>query len=163
MRGNNVAIGNNVTIYPQVSIGEGCRILDGVVLGRLPLSTGNVIRPLPDEHLPLHVGAGSVIGCNSILYTGVTLGEKVLICDSSNIREGSVLEDHVFLARCVMVNSNNHIGSRTRVMDSTYLAGNMVVEEDVFIGMGVISSNDPNVYLSRFGFGKHHFQGPTIR
>ena len=54
-----------------------------LTISRLPLSTGNVIRPLPDEHLPLHGGAGSVIGRNSILHTGVTLGEKVLIIDLS--------------------------------------------------------------------------------
>lgn len=74
--GNNVEISNNVTIYPQVAIGEDCKILDGTVLDRLPLSTGNVIRPLPDDYLPLYIGDGSVIGCNSVLYTGVTLGKK---------------------------------------------------------------------------------------
>ena len=113
-----------------------------LTISRLPLSTGNVIRPLPDEHLPLHGGAGSVIGRNSILHTGVTLGEKVLICDSSNIREGSVLEGHVLLARCVMVNSDKHIGSRIRVMDSTYLAGTSINTKKTTITHYVIEIKD---------------------
>jgi len=38
--GDKVTIGNNVTIYPKVSIGDDCQILDGAVIGRLPISAG---------------------------------------------------------------------------------------------------------------------------
>jgi acetyltransferase-like isoleucine patch superfamily enzyme len=163
MVGRNVTIGNNVTVYPQVTIEDGCRILDGAVIGRLPISTGNVNRPVRTEYLPLRIGAGSVIGCNSVLYTGVTLGQRVLICDLSVVREGSVLEDGVVLARAVMVNYNTHIGRRTRIMDLTELPGSMLVEEDVFISTGVSMANDNNIYLTRFGLMDLQPRGPTIR
>jgi len=161
--GSNVIIGNNVTFYPQVIIEDGCRIMDGAVLGRPPLSTGNTNRKAEAKYAPTRMGAGSIIGCNSVLYTGVTLKNKVLINDVSVVREGSVLEDNVVLARAVMVNYDTYIGKRTRVMDLTELPGSMVIEEDVFISTGVSIANDNNVYLSRFGLVDLQIKGPTIR
>jgi acetyltransferase-like isoleucine patch superfamily enzyme len=161
--GNNVSIGNNVTIYPQVSIDDNCTILDGVVIGRLPISTANVNRPVSSEYVEVVIGAGSVIGCNSVIYTGVILGKEVLICDLSVVREGSVLEDQVVLARGVMVNYGMHIGRRTRIMDLTELPGDMIIEDNVFIGPNVSIANTPNVYLARFGIEELDIRGPTIR
>jgi len=161
--GSNIVIGNNVTIYPQVVIEDGSRIMDGAVLGRLPLSTGNTNRPIASQSSTTRIGAGSIIGCNSVLYTGVTLGKKVLISDVSVVREGSFLDDNVVLARSVMVNYDTHIGKRTRIMDLTELPGSMVVEEDVFISTGVSMANDNNIYLTRFGLAELEVKGPTIR
>jgi acetyltransferase-like isoleucine patch superfamily enzyme len=161
--GDNIVIGNNVTVYPQVIIEDGCHIMDGVVLGRLPLSAGNTNRQVKTEYSTTRVGEGSIIGCNSILYTGVTLGKRVLINDLSVVREGSILDDNVVLARCVMVNYDTHVGKRTRVMDLTELPGSMMIEEDVFISTGVSIANDNNIYLTRFGLADLHVKGPTIR
>jgi len=161
--GNNIVIGNNVTVYPQVVIEDGCQIMDGVVLGRLPLSTGNTNRHVASQYSTTCIGEGSIIGCNSVLYTGVTLGKRVLICDLSVVREGSILDDNVVLARSVMVNYDTHIGKRTRIMDLTELPGSMVIEEDVFISTGVSMANDNNIYLTRFGLVDLQVKGPTIR
>ena len=161
--GNNIVIGNNVTIYPQVVIEDGCHIMDGVVLGRLPLSAGNTNRHVASQYSTTRIGEGSIIGCNSVLYTGVTLGRSVLICDLSVVREGSILDDNVVLARSVMVNYDTHIGKRTRIMDLTELPGSMVIEEDVFISTGVSMANDNNIYLTRFGLVDLQVKGPTIR
>jgi acetyltransferase-like isoleucine patch superfamily enzyme len=147
--GDNVTIGNNVTVYPKVSIGDGCRILDGAVIGRLPISTGGTTLPLPTEYLPVQIGLGCVIGCNSILYTDVTLGEQVLIGDLSTVREGSVLEDLVVIGQHVTVHHHGHIGKRTRVSYLCIVGG--TIEEDVFIGPGLSAADDNNIYLSRFG------------
>jgi acetyltransferase-like isoleucine patch superfamily enzyme len=55
------------------------------------------------------------------------------------------------------------IGNRSRIQDQVHLVGNLVVEEDVFIGMGVMTSNDNNVYLARFGLTSLDLHGPIIR
>lgn len=162
--GNNVTIGNNVTVYPKVRIGDGCQILDGAVIGRLPIAAGVTNRPLTKEYLPVEIGPGCVIGCNAVLYTGVTLGKEVLICDLSSVREGCVLDDQVVLGRGVMVNYETRIGKRSRIMDLTHLTGNMVIEEDVFVSLCVGMANDNDVYLRRFDFPvSRPVQGPTIR
>jgi acetyltransferase-like isoleucine patch superfamily enzyme len=161
--GDAVIIGNNVTVYPHVRIGDGSRVLDGAVLGRLPISTGNTNRRLTKDYLPVRIGPGCVIGCNSVLYTGVTLGMQVLICDLASVREGSVLEDQVVLGRGVMVNYDSRIGKRTRIIDLTIVTGNTVIEEDVFISCEVSMANDNDVYLARFGLSPHRLRGPIIR
>jgi acetyltransferase-like isoleucine patch superfamily enzyme len=161
--GDNVTIGNNVTLYPKVNIGDNCRILDGAVIGRLPISAGNTNLPLLDDYRPVEIGPGSVIGCNAVLYTGITLGKQVLICDLSSVREGCVLHDQVVLGRGVLVNYDTQIGKRSRIMDSTHITGNMVIEEDVFISCAVATTNDNDVYLTRFGSSSHQVQGPIVR
>ncbi len=159
--GHNVTIGNNVTIYPKVTIGDDCRILDGAVIGRLPISTGSTTRPLTTEYLPLQIGPGCVIGCNSVLYTNVTLGERVLVCDLCIIREGAVLEDLVILGGGVVVHRGTRVGKRTRVIYFSTVAG--TIEEDVYIGPGLNLADDNDIYLTRFGLESPPVQPPTIR
>jgi acetyltransferase-like isoleucine patch superfamily enzyme len=159
--GDNVTIGNNVTIYPRVSIGDNCRILDGAVIGRLPISTGNTNLPLVADYLPVEVGPGCVIGCNSVLYTGVTLLNRVLICDLCVVREGVVLEDMVVLGGCVYVHREVRIGRRTRILPFGTVA--CIVEEDVFVASGLESADDNSVYLTRFGLQSPQIQTPIVR
>jgi acetyltransferase-like isoleucine patch superfamily enzyme len=159
-----VIIGNHVTIYPQVSIEDNTRVMDGSVIGRLTHRTHSVTRPTPPSYQPLVIGADSVIGCNVVLYTGVTIGREVLLADGVSIREDCVLGDLVFLGRSVMVNYNAKIGKRTRIMDLTYIVGNMTIGEDCFIAMLTSTANDNDIYLRRFGLHGHDedFNGPNI-
>lgn len=161
--GDNVIIGNNVSFYPHVRIGDNSRVLDGAVIGRLPISTGNTNRPLTSEYLPVNIGPGCVIGCNVVLYTGITLGAQVLICDLTSVREGCVLEDSVVLGRGVMINYETRIGKRTRIQDQANITGNTLIESDVFVSMNVATANDNDIYLTRFGLKPYHFRGPIIR
>jgi acetyltransferase-like isoleucine patch superfamily enzyme len=147
--GDNVVIGNNVTVYPKVSIGDGCRILDGTVIGRLPIPTGGTTLPLPTEYSPVRIGPGCVIGCNSVIYTDVTLGEEVLIGDLAAVREGNVLEDMVVIGQHTTVHHHGHIGKRSRISYLCIVGG--IIDEDVFVGPGLNAADDNNVYLSRFG------------
>jgi acetyltransferase-like isoleucine patch superfamily enzyme len=160
--GMDVTLGNNVTVYPGVHIGDGCRIFDGAVLGRPPRSAGNTNRPLAAPR-PLLIGPGSIIGANAVLYTGITVGARVLIGDLATIREGCVLADQVVAGRGVMIMYDTTIGERTRVIDGAILTGNMQVEADVFIGPGVRSVNDNDVYLKRFGLAPFQVRGPIVR
>lgn len=95
--GEGVVIGNNVTIYPKVTIGAGTRILDNAVIGRLPISTGNANRHVESSYKSLVIGEGCVIGVSSVLYTGIQVGNHVLIGDLARIREGCRFEDSVVI------------------------------------------------------------------
>jgi acetyltransferase-like isoleucine patch superfamily enzyme len=156
-------IGNHVTIYPRVRVGEEAIILDGAVLGRLPISNATSTRPIPNDFSDLTIGAGSIIGCNSVIYTGSRIGSQVLIGDQASLREGSEIGDQVIIGRGVQMLYECKIGNRSRIQDQVHLVGNLVVEEDVFIGMGVMTSNDNNVYLARFGLTGLDLHGPIIR
>ncbi len=156
-------LGNWVTIYPRVHLGSETTVMDGVVLGRPPIPNATVTRPVRTEFLDLAIGAGTIIGCNSVIYTGTRIGKRVLIGDLASIREGCSIGDDVIIGRGVMVLYNCQIGARSRIQDQAHLVGNMIIEEDVFIGMGVTSTNDDEVYVNRFGHSKLNLQGPTIR
>jgi acetyltransferase-like isoleucine patch superfamily enzyme len=159
--GDNVTIGDNVTVFSKVNIGDSCRILGGVVVGRLPISAGNTNRPLLTDYLPVEIGPGCVVGCNSVLYTGVTLGEQVLIGDLCMVREGSILEDLVVLGSCAVVHREARVGKRTRVTYFSTVVG--IVEEDVFIAPGLMCADDNSIYLTRFGVTSPPVEHPVIR
>jgi acetyltransferase-like isoleucine patch superfamily enzyme len=161
--GQRVRIGHHVVFHPGVTVGDDCTIMDGAVLGRPPLSTGNLNRPTTSGYRPLIIGAGSIIGANAVLYHGSRLAERVLIGDLASIREGCILEDRVVIGRGVLVMYDTTIGEGTRVIDGAILTGSMIVEHDVFIGPGVRTVNDNDVYLKRFGLVPFSVQGPVIR
>jgi acetyltransferase-like isoleucine patch superfamily enzyme len=161
--GQNVSIGNNVTFYPGVTVGDGCTIMDGAVIGRPPMSAGNTTRPVSSAPRPLTIGVGSIVGANAVLYTGITIGERVLIGDLTSIREGCSFGDQVVIGRGVLVMYDTQVGERSRVIDGAILTGNMIIEPDVFIGPGVKSVNDNDVYLKRFGLLPFDVRGPVIR
>ncbi len=156
-------LGNHVTVYPAVVIGERCTIMDGAVLGRPPLSNRTLTRLIPAEHPSLTIGADAIVGCNAVLYTGSSIGERVLIGDLASLREGCTVGDDAVIGRGVMVLYNCQIGARSRIQDQVHLVGNMTIEEDVFIGMGVVTANDRDVYLTRFGLAPLDLRGPLIR
>jgi acetyltransferase-like isoleucine patch superfamily enzyme len=160
--GDGLTIGNNVTVYPGVRIADGCRIFDGAVLGRPPMTAGNTNRQLTPP-APLVVGPGTIVGANAVLYAGTTIGANVLIGDLATIREGCRLADKVVIGRSVLVMYDTTVGERTRVIDGAILTGKMTVEADVFIGPGVLSVNDNEVYLRRFGLMPFAVLGPTVR
>lgn len=140
--GEDCRIGNNVVIYPEVSLGRGVTILDNAVLGRLPLSAGNISRPLVADYHPLLIGDNSVIGACVVLYTGTRIANNVLICDLSSVREACDIGELVVLGRGVMVQPETRIGARSRIMDMCHLPGDMVIEEDVFFSALVGSASE---------------------
>ena len=161
--GPDVTIGNHVTFYPGVTVGAGATILDGAVLGRPPLSAGNITRRVTSTPRPLTIGAGSIVGANCVLYTGTTIGERALIGDLTTIREGCALAADVVIGRGVLVMYDTTIGERSRVIDGAILTGDMTIEADVFIGPGANSINDDDVYLKRFGLVPAEWRGPVVR
>lgn len=161
--GRDVHLGERVTIYPRCRIGDGAVILDGAVVGRAPLGNPTTTRPVSTEFEPVEVGAGCTIGANAVLYTGVRLGTDVLVGDLASIREGTVIGDGSIVGRGTMILYAARIGRACRVQDQVHLVGNILVEDHVFIGMGVVTTNDDDVYFTRFGLERPLHKGPTIR
>ena len=163
--GHNVRIGSNVTFYRGVTIGDDCTIFDGAVIGRPPMAalSQTMTRPLDRSLKTITIGAGSVIGANAVLYTGSVIGAGVLVGDLASIREGCTLGAGAVIGRGVLVMYNTSIGARSRVIDGAIITGDMLIEEDVFIGPGVNSVNDNDVYLKRFGLQPFEVRGPVVR
>ncbi len=160
--GEGVTLHDHVTLYAGVTIGAQSTVLAGAVLGRPPMTSGNTNRPLAPPK-PLILGQGCIIGAHAVLYSGSALGSRVMVSDLATLREGCVVGDGVVIGRGVQVMYDTVIGDRSRIIDGAILTGNMTIEADVFIGPGVLSINDNEVYLRRFGLMPFGVLGPTIR
>lgn len=161
--GRNVHLGNRITLYPCVEIGDDCVIMDGAVLGRVPIPNRTSTLKVDSNFSRLTIGAGTTIGVNVVLYTGCTTGEGVLIGDLSSLREGCSIGEHTIIGRGVMALAHCTIGKACRIQDQVHLAGGIIIEDNVFIGMGVMTANDNDVYLTRFGLKPLELQPPVIR
>ncbi len=161
--GKHVHLGNRITIFPGVNIGENAVIMDGAVLGRVPIPNQTSTLPVESRFSDLLIGAGTVIGANSVLYTGCQIGKDVLISDLSSLREFCTVGEHTIIGRGVMALTHCTIGNSCRIQDQVHLAGKIIIEDHVFMGMGVTTANDNDVYLSRFGLSDLHLQAPIIR
>lgn len=162
--GKDVIIHNNVTIYPNTVIGDRVEIFENAVIGKPPRAPKkSIVREIRDEreYKPCIIGDGCVIGPNAVLYSQTELGKEVLIGDSCSIREECYVGDNCLISRCVTVNYNTTIGARTKIMDCSHITGNMIVEEDVFISTGVVSTNDND--MGGHGYNEEETKGPHIK
>ena len=158
--GAGVIIHDYVVIYSNTIIGDRVEIYDHCVLGKPPTSPGNVARRFKKRYSPLVVGAETILCPGVVLYAGTTVGEKCLLGDFCSIREECEIGDECLLSRNVTINYHTRVGSRTKVMDSTHLTGNMIVEEDVFISTLVSTTNDN--LMGRAGYQEKRILGPHV-
>jgi acetyltransferase-like isoleucine patch superfamily enzyme len=158
-------VGRGATIYPGVRLGSDCVVLDGAVIGRIPIPTGTTTRHVETAFGTVVIGDGSIVGANAVLYTNTRFGRSVLLGDLSSVREGCDVGDGAILGRGVMALYDCTIGRFSRIQDQVHLVGDMTVEEHVFVGMGTVTTNDNDVYLARFGHRSTDMtqRGPTIR
>ena len=158
-----VEVGANVSFYPNVHVGENTKILPGAVIGRPPIRAGTTNRPIDCGDASVRIGSDCVIGANCVLYTNMRIGNNVLIGDLASLREGCRLEDNTVVGRAVLMMYGARLQSRSRIIDGAIITGNMLVEPDVFIGPGVNTVNDNDVYLKRFGLIPFESDPPVVR
>jgi acetyltransferase-like isoleucine patch superfamily enzyme len=83
-----------------------------------------------------------------VLYVGTTIGNDTMIGDLASIREECKIGNHVVIGRGVMLNYNIEVRDRARIMDTSHFGGDIVVEEDVFVGPHVSTANDNTIGLT---------------
>lgn len=159
--GPNVVIHDYVTIHPGVTIDNGCEILQGAIIGRIPRSAGTTARKVQDNFGKVIIGEGTVVSPYSIIYTDVTIGKHCLIGDGASIREGSRIGNSSIIGRYVTINYEAIIGNRSRVMDHSYVSSRAIVGDEVFISMHVCTSSDNEFGSS--GYDKSKVVGPVIQ
>lgn len=142
-----VVLGSNVVVHENVLVRAGTVIHDNAVLGRVPQVAGIIQRPLKPDLPRLEIGKHCVIGANAVLYVGTTIGDDTLIGDLSCIREECKIGNQVVIGRSVMLNYNIEIRDRARIMDASHFGGDIIVEEDAFVGPHVSTANDNAIGL----------------
>ncbi|SES84728.1 transferase hexapeptide (six repeat-containing protein) [Natronincola peptidivorans] len=142
----------NTFIMDDVTIGEHC------VIGRQTTTTAAVVRAY-NEKEKVFIGSNTAICCNVTIYTGVTIGEEVLLGDNVSIMPEVKIGNKVLISRNVTINSEVEIGDSTRIMDNSHVTGRVKIGKNVFISVGVIMANDNS--FGKFGFNDD-VKGPTI-
>jgi acetyltransferase-like isoleucine patch superfamily enzyme len=152
-------IGSGAVIHPGTEIRENCLIEDVAVLGKRPrLREGSSAAGTPIG--PLVLEAGVTVCCGAVVYAGAHIGERAIIGDQSQVREGSTIGARSVVGRASCVDFGAQIGARVLIQTGVYVTGGSVVEDDVFLGPGVVTTNDHA--MGRHAAGEP-LLGPTFR
>ncbi len=138
--GDGTSFGAYVVVHNGSRIGDGATIEDHVVLGKRPrLAAGS--GALGDV-AALELGERVTVCAGAVVFAGATIGTGTILGDQSFVRERSSIGAGSVIGRGSVVDNDVQVGARVRVQTSVYLAAFTVVEDDVFVGPGVTSTND---------------------
>jgi acetyltransferase-like isoleucine patch superfamily enzyme len=147
-------------VYPGTVIGDGCKILDGAVVGKQPsLSPRSTAKR--EELPPLELGAGTIVSTGAIVFAGTRIGARVIVGDQACVRERCDIGDDVVIGRGTLVENDTTIGTLTTIQAMAYITAYSTLEEQVFIAPCVQTSNDN--FMGRTERRHELRKGPTIR
>jgi UDP-N-acetyl-2-amino-2-deoxyglucuronate dehydrogenase len=159
--GKGTTIGNNVVIYKDAVIGENVRIDDNAVIGKLPMISVNSATTSQEILTGTKIGSGTMIGTGAVVYRGATIGENTLIADMASIREHVEIGDKTIIGKGTTIENKVKIGSFCKIQANVQIVPYSVIEDYVFISPGVITSNDK--YLGRTEKRFSEFKGVTVK
>lgn len=160
--GDNVYIGHNVIIHAGTKIGNEVYIDDACILGKMPKSGVSSRYKAPKELPPLEIGDECVIHAGVILYAGVKIGNQVLIGDQASIRQRSSVGDRTNIGRLVSTDPQATIGVHVKIEAYTNITVPSIIEDDVFIGVGVMTTDDNSMGRGGEHQGLHVKRGARI-
>jgi acetyltransferase-like isoleucine patch superfamily enzyme len=153
-----VTIGPGAVIMSGTRIGEGSEVGSNSTLGKRPQAGAASTRSVRDVG-PLLVGPSCVIGSSCVVYCGTSFDEECYVGDLAGVRESCTLGRAVLIGRMVSLEADVTVGAGSRIMTGAYITGETTIEENVFIGPKVITTNDR--YMSMWE--RPVFKGPTVR
>ncbi|MDE3129988.1 MAG: N-acetyltransferase [Acidobacteriota bacterium] len=157
--GDGASVGFNTVVHAGVRIGAGCLIEDLVVLGKRPrLRRGSSAAAV--ELGVLELGAEVTVCCGAVVYAGAVVGDGSIIGDQAQVREGSRIGSRSVVGRASCVDFNASVGDRVSIQTGVYVTSWAVVEDDVFLGPGVLMTNDDT--MGRHPRGEP-LQAPVVR
>ena len=160
--GEGVTFGSYVVVNDGTVIGDGCTIEDHAVLGKRPRlarhsSAGGQVGAL-------ELGAGASVGTGAVVFAGAIIGPQAILGDQSFVRERTSIGEGSVIGRGSVVDNDVTVGARVRVQTNVYLTAFTVVEDDVFVGPGALSTNDDT--MARHGPARgsdSQIRGATLR
>ena len=137
---DDAVLGADVIVHANTMIAAGCTIEDRALLGKRP-------RLAKDSASHGDVGAlriepGATVCAGAVVFAGAMLGEGAIVGDQAFVRERSSIGDGSVIGRGSVVDNDVVVGARVRVQTNVYLTAFSIVEDDVFIGPGVVTTND---------------------
>jgi UDP-2-acetamido-3-amino-2,3-dideoxy-glucuronate N-acetyltransferase len=136
-----VELGGNVVIHAGTVVAPGVRIQDGAVLGK-PVALGRRSAAPREAPPPLQIGEQATIAAGAVVVAGARIGARAFVGDQAHVRERAVIGEESAIGRGSQVDFDVTVGARVRVQTGCYLAARSLVEDDVFVAPGVVTTND---------------------
>lgn len=159
--GSGSVIGHHVVIRRGTVLGKNVRVDDFACLGKLPMRAANSAVTTGEVSSPAKVGDGCIIGTGAVLYAGCSLASGILAADYACVRERVAVGEQTILGKGVTVECDCTIGARCKLQTGAYITAYSVIEDDCFIGPGVVTSNDNYAGRGKARFAA--FKGVTVK
>jgi acetyltransferase-like isoleucine patch superfamily enzyme len=155
-----VVLGVGVVLYDDVVLEAGVVVQDHVVLGKAPtLGPRSSARGGGDAG-PLVVASGATVCTGAVVFAGARIGPGAIIGDQTHVRERAIVGAGTVIGRGSALGPAASVGARVRIQNSAWITGWTTVEDDVFVGPGVMTMNDDT--MGRLDPGAS-LTGPVLR
>jgi acetyltransferase-like isoleucine patch superfamily enzyme len=130
-------------IYGESKVGANTYVAEDVIIGHpgkheKELLIGNRF----DEVEGATIGDDCIIRDATIIYSQVSIGNRVQTGHHVLIREGTHIGNETVIGTGTIIEDNCRIGSRVSIQSGVYIPTNTVIEDDVFLGPRVCFTND---------------------
>ena len=133
----------------EALVGPGHRIDPSVLLGYI---TGRTV-----ELSPTVIGADAVIRSGTVIYAVVRIGDGLQTGHNVVIREQNEIGHRLNIWNNSAIDYGCTIGHNVKIHNNVYICQHTVIEDDVFIAPGVMTTND--LYPVNY----EGLKGPIIR
>ena len=133
----------------NIVIGKKSKIDKTAIIGH---KTG---RKIKDRRLT--IGKNAEIRSGSVVYEGSAIGDYLETGHNAVIREENKIGNHLSVWSNSVIDYGCKIGNNVKIHNNVYLAQFTTIEDDVFIGPGVITANDRCPTCAKC------LKGPTIK
>jgi acetyltransferase-like isoleucine patch superfamily enzyme len=154
------AVHPTAIVYPGTVLGEGVKVLEHAVVGKLPaLSPRSTAKR--EDLPPAEIGEGTIVSTGAVVFAGAKVGARVILGDQSCVRERVVVGDDVVIGRGSLVENDTTIGAMTKIQAEAYITAYSTLEDHVFVAPCVVTTNDN--FMGRTERRHGLIKGPTIR
>jgi acetyltransferase-like isoleucine patch superfamily enzyme len=129
-----------VVVHAGAFIGDGCVVDDHAILAKRPRLASS--SSAHGELGGLTLGERVTVCQGAIVFAGATIGAGAILGDQSFIRERASVGADSVIGRGSVVDNDVQVGARVRVQTGVYLTAFTLVEDDVFVGPGALTTND---------------------
>jgi acetyltransferase-like isoleucine patch superfamily enzyme len=129
-------------VYTGTQLGNDVLLADGCVIGKPPVLGAR--SSAPRQEIPgARLGDAVSVGVGAVVLAGAAIGAGTVIGDQAHVRERATIGEGCVVGRAVSVENDVTIGDRVRMQTNSYITAWSVVEDDVFVAPGVVTTNDP--------------------
>jgi acetyltransferase-like isoleucine patch superfamily enzyme len=158
--GAGTSVGSGTIVHAGVKVGENCTVEDLVVLGKRPRLRPGSSAATGEQLAPLVVEDRVTVCCGAVVYAGSRIRSAAIIGDQAQVRERSEVGPGSVVGRASCVDFDVRIGAKVLIQTGVYVTGGSIVGDEVFLGPGVVTTND-------HAMGRHprgeRLRGPTFR